>query len=107
MCTDQDDAMRDLHGLLRIQIRSYNRRLGTRRVACTLVDLSPPPQVSAVVPLLRFFNRRVVFYCHYPDKLLCVERGSAAKRMYRSVIDKVEEISLFFANEILVNSKYT
>ncbi len=64
-------------------------------------------QVSIVVPLFRFFNRKVLFYCHFPDKLLCVERKSFVKKLYRLVIDSVEELSLYFANLIVVNSLYT
>jgi alpha-1,3/alpha-1,6-mannosyltransferase len=60
-------------------------------------------QQSVCVPLLRFLTgTRVVFYCHFPDKLLSggwifgedkVERtkGSFLKRAYRWPIDKLEE----------------
>ena len=60
-------------------------------------------QQSVCVPLLRFLTgTRVVFYCHFPDKLLSggwvfgadkVERtqGSLLKRAYRWPIDKLEE----------------
>ncbi len=49
----------------------------------------------------------MIFYCHYPDKLLCVERKSILKKIYRFILDALEEISLLPANLILVNSKYT
>lgn len=66
-------------------------------------------QLSACVPLLRWgMSRRVVFYCHFPDKLLAngqvaaVEGVSAAprgrggtkdllKRMYRMPMNWLEE----------------
>lgn len=60
-------------------------------------------QLSTCVPLLRVFaHRRVVFYCHFPDKLLAhgefvgdVEavrkRGSIIKRLYRIPMDWLEE----------------
>jgi alpha-1,3/alpha-1,6-mannosyltransferase len=65
-------------------------------------------QQSVCVPLLRLFlGTRVVFYCHFPDKLLSggwevsvdkkgagtVQRGDTglAKRLYRWPIDKLEE----------------
>lgn len=60
-------------------------------------------QQSVCVPLLRLLTgTRVVFYCHFPDKLLSggwsfgadkVERtqGGLLKRMYRWPIDKLEE----------------
>lgn len=65
-------------------------------------------QQSVCVPFLRFFlGTRVVFYCHFPDKLLSggwevsvdakgagqVQRGKTGllKRVYRWPIDKLEE----------------
>lgn len=36
---------------------------------------------------------QVYFYCHFPDKLLCVDRRSLAKRFYRSVVDWLEEVT--------------
>lgn len=64
-------------------------------------------QVSVVLPILRFFGYRTIFYCHFPDKLLAGSRQNLLKIMYRFVIDLVEEISLIFANKIYVNSEYT
>jgi len=69
---------------------------------CIIVD-----QVSVCVPLLRLFRRKVLFYCHFPDKLLCVERRSIFKRFYRFFLDFFEEITLIPANLILVNSHFT
>jgi alpha-1,3/alpha-1,6-mannosyltransferase len=73
-------------------------------------------QQSVCVPILRLLTgTRVVFYCHFPDKLLSggwsfgadkVERtqGSLIKRAYRWPIDKLEEwttglLSLFHSAE--------
>jgi alpha-1,3/alpha-1,6-mannosyltransferase len=64
-------------------------------------------QVSAVLPILAFTNAKIVFYCHFPDKLLCVERGSALKSMYRRPIDYIEEYGMSRANVILANSRFT
>ena len=64
-------------------------------------------QVSACVPLFRLFRRKVLFYCHFPDKLLCVERRSFAKKIYRFFLDFIEEMTTYFANLILVNSLFT
>jgi len=64
-------------------------------------------QVSAVVPLFRLFGRRVLFYCHFPDKLLCVERKSIVKKVYRFFLDFIEEFTTYFSNLILVNSMFT
>lgn len=63
-------------------------------------------QVSVVLPFLRLFGYKTIFYCHYPDKLLSGKRGFF-KKIYRFVIDLVEEISLLFAQKIYVNSLFT
>lgn len=36
-------------------------------------------------------SSQVLFYCHYPDKLLCTERRSLLKRLYRAPLDWLEE----------------
>lgn len=62
-------------------------------------------QLSTCVPILRLLaGRRVVFYCHFPDKLLAngefnedvgkmKMRGSMLKRLYRMPMDWLEEIT--------------
>lgn len=63
-------------------------------------------QVSVVLPLLRLFGIKTIFYCHYPDKLLSGKRNFI-KKIYRFFIDLVEELSLLCAHKIYVNSLYT
>jgi len=63
--------------------------------------------VSAPIPLLRLFGFKVIFYCHFPDLLLCYERSSPMKKVYRLLIDSIEEITTGCANITLVNSKFT
>jgi alpha-1,3/alpha-1,6-mannosyltransferase len=63
--------------------------------------------VSFPIPLLRLRNRNVLFYCHYPDKLLSTERTSFIKRAYRVVLDFVEEVTTGCARAIVVNSNFT
>lgn len=83
-------------------------------------DLYFVDQLSACVPLLRWFTRtRVVFYCHFPDLLLSPGRGGFAsgvagnerrsflRQVYRLPIDKLEEWSTGMADRILVNSNFT
>jgi hypothetical protein len=36
---------------------------------------------------------QILFYCHFPDKLLCVDRSSLLKRCYRAPLDYIEEIT--------------
>ena len=51
-------------------------------------------------------NKKTIFYCHYPDKLL-TERKSLLKKLYRAPIDYLEEVTTRSSDVILVNSKYT
>jgi len=46
-------------------------------------------QVSVVLPLLKLFGFKTIFYCHYPDKLLS-GKTNIVKRIYRFFIDWVE-----------------
>ncbi|CAM9100504.1 unnamed protein product, partial [Scytosiphon promiscuus] len=62
--------------------------------------------VSAPVPLLRLAGP-VLFYCHFPDKLLCVRRGSFLKRAYRWPLDMLEEATTASASSVAVNSNFT
>ncbi|KAL4255858.1 Alpha-1,3/1,6-mannosyltransferase ALG2, partial [Pleurotus pulmonarius] len=75
-------------------------------------------QLSTCIPFLRTFGRTpVVFYCHFPDKLLAngefVEgkfaktKGGILKRLYRIPMDWVEELTTRQADIILANSKFT
>ncbi|KAI0314383.1 alpha-1,3-mannosyltransferase ALG2 [Amylostereum chailletii] len=74
-------------------------------------------QLSTCVPILRLLaRRRVLFYCHFPDKLLAngayvegkmTRRGSVLKRAYRYPMDWLEERTTGSADIILANSKFT
>ncbi|CAB4406746.1 unnamed protein product [Rhizophagus irregularis] len=63
-------------------------------------------QLSASVPLLRLTGAKVLFYCHFPDKLL-TQRESLIKKIYRYPVDLIEELTTDMANCIVVNSKFT
>ncbi|KAG6902655.1 hypothetical protein C0995_013344 [Termitomyces sp. Mi166 len=75
-------------------------------------------QLSTCIPFLRHLgNARVVFYCHFPDKLLAngafVEgekkrkQISLLKQIYRFPMDWLEETTTRQADIILANSKFT
>ena len=49
--------------------------------------------ISAPIPLLLLSFTPIIFYCHFPDKYLCVERNSYFKKVYRRLIDWIEEIT--------------
>jgi len=60
-----------------------------------------------VVPLLRLLTgTKIVFYCHFPDRLLTPARH-LLYRAYRAPIDRLEEIGLRTADRVLVNSRFT
>ena len=72
-------------------------------------------QLSTCVPLLRDFGHtRVVFYCHFPDKLLAdgayVEgkiqrKGGILKRIYRFPMDWLEELTTRMRHQHLYSNK--
>ena len=65
-------------------------------------------QLSASVPLLKLLqpNARVIFYCHFPDKLLA-KKGGLLKTLYRGPFDWVESWSTGCSDTIVVNSNFT
>jgi alpha-1,3/alpha-1,6-mannosyltransferase len=72
-------------------------------------DLVLCDQVSACIPFLKlnfWANFKIIFYCHFPDKLL-TKRESLMKTLYRKPLDLFEEWSTGLADTILVNSKFT
>ncbi|KAH9178945.1 glycosyltransferase family 4 protein [Lactarius sanguifluus] len=74
-------------------------------------------QLSTCIPALRLLaHKRVVFYCHFPDKLLAngefvegnmTKHGGLLKRAYRVPMDWLEEITIRNADIILANSSFT
>jgi len=71
------------------------------------VDVVVLDGISAPILLLRLFGFKVLFYCHFPDLLLCTDRRSWWKQLYRSCIDRLEEWSTGLSTAILVNSRFT
>jgi alpha-1,3/alpha-1,6-mannosyltransferase len=71
------------------------------------VDVVVLDGISAPIPLLRLFGFKVLFYCHFPDLLLCTDRRSWWKQLYRICIDRLEEWSTGLSTAILVNSRFT
>jgi alpha-1,3/alpha-1,6-mannosyltransferase len=68
-----------------------------------VLDVLPTP-----LPLLTLTDSGLLFYCHFPDKLLTrTAHPSAIKSLYRSVMDKLEEWSMQSADVCAVNSQFT
>ncbi|KAF2009996.1 glycosyltransferase family 4 protein [Aaosphaeria arxii CBS 175.79] len=93
--------LRQLH--LIVQIAWFSSELQELNPSAFFID-----QLSAGIPLLRilFPSVRVLFYCHFPDKLLAKE-GGTLKSLYRAPFDWVESWSTGCSDKIVVNSKFT
>mmetsp|Transcript_773 Transcript_773/g.2502 ORF Transcript_773/g.2502 Transcript_773/m.2502 type:complete len:426 (+) Transcript_773:109-1386(+) len=73
--------------------------------------------VSSPNAVFRLLGKPVVFYCHFPDKLLARSLNTSTentegaeplpRRLYRSTIDCFEEFCMKQAEVLLVNSKFT
>ncbi|CEG48614.1 alpha- [Plasmopara halstedii] len=71
------------------------------------VDVFVVDQVSISIPFLRALGKPVLFYGHFPDKLLCIRSNSPWKRLYRIVLDYLEGITTASADIIVVNSNFS
>ncbi|KAF2816189.1 mannosyltransferase [Mytilinidion resinicola] len=93
--------LRQLHLIL--QVALFSSELRTLRPTAFFVD-----QLSAGIPLLRFLlpDVRVIFYCHFPDKLLA-KKGGLLKTLYRGPFDWLESWSTGCSDAIVVNSNFT
>jgi len=50
----------------------------------------------------------ILFYCHFPDKLLLRNnRGGIFKKLYRKLLDAVEESTMGLSDTLVVNSRFT
>ena len=93
----------------RILGRCYALCASRRMVAVALraardgPDVVVVDQVATAVPVARAACAApVVFYCHYPDKLLCVNRQNPLTRLYRAPLDWGEETCTGLADVVLV-----
>ncbi|KAG7394355.1 Alpha-1,3-mannosyltransferase-like protein [Phytophthora boehmeriae] len=71
------------------------------------IDVFVVDQVSISIPFLRALGKPVLFYGHFPDKLLCIRSDSPWKKLYRMPLDYLEEITTACSDLIVVNSKFT
>ncbi|EGF83375.1 hypothetical protein BATDEDRAFT_8038 [Batrachochytrium dendrobatidis JAM81] len=63
-------------------------------------------QLSFSIPILKLTGAKILFYCHFPDKLL-TQRDSLIKRVYRIPFDIMEELTTKMADKVVVNSNFT
>lgn len=64
-------------------------------------------QVSVINPILKLMTRRLIFYCHFPDQLLVRKRDGSLRKMYRYVMDFLEEFGMRYCDYVFVNSIFT
>ncbi|KAG2070154.1 mannosyltransferase [Suillus decipiens] len=111
---------RSIRGMFHIMFAHARQLHLTMHLMCTSAhqyDVFFVDQLSTCIPFLRrFCGKRVVFYCHFPDKLLAngayeedrrVKNVSILKRIYRFPMDWLEEVTTIQADLILANSKFT
>jgi alpha-1,3/alpha-1,6-mannosyltransferase len=111
---------RSIKGKFHIMFAHARQLHLTMHLMCTSAhqyDVFFIDQLSTCIPFLRMFcGKRVVFYCHFPDKLLANgayvedQRGkniSILKYIYRFPMDWLEEVTTTQADLILANSKFT
>jgi alpha-1,3/alpha-1,6-mannosyltransferase len=93
--------LRQVHLLLHVVL--FSRELPKLEPSSFFVD-----QLSAGIPLLRLLqpHPRVLFYCHFPDKLLA-KKGGLLKALYRAPFDWLESWSTGCSDTIVVNSNFT
>ncbi len=64
--------------------------------------------VSHVAPLLRLVSRsKILFYCHYPDRLLALRDQGRLYQLYRLPLDWLEALGMRAAHRVVVNSRFT
>ena len=69
-------------------------------------DLIILDQIPFPLPFL-CLKYKTLFYCHHPDKVLCVNRNGILKKIYRFFMDLFEEIFLLIPyNLSLLYKKY-
>ncbi|CBX93744.1 similar to alpha-1,3-mannosyltransferase ALG2 [Plenodomus lingam JN3] len=93
--------LRQVHLLLQIGV--FSNELRQLAPSAFFVD-----QLSAGIPLLRLLQPRprILFYCHFPDKLLA-KQGGLVKSLYRAPFDWLESWSTGCSDTIVVNSNFT
>lgn len=71
-----------------------------------LYDVIIMDLLSFSIPILRWKCLKLLFYCHFPDKLLAA-RHSFLRKVYRIPFDWIEGFTMSMADKVLVNSYFT
>ena len=76
-----------------------------RTADVVVVDVLP---TSLPLLLTWMSSAGVLFYCHFPDKLLLRNnRGGIFKKLYRRFLDSIEEHTMGMSDTLVVNSNFT
>ncbi len=70
-------------------------------------DLVVVDQITLPIPILRLFKYKVLYYCHFPEAMLNDNKVTPVIRVYRFVMDIIEQFCLYFATVICFNSNFT
>jgi len=80
--------------------------LAAMRARSEPCDLFFVDSVAHCIPLLKQACVPVLFYCHYPDRLLAPP-GGRMRSAYRRPIDALEARGIALADRVVVNSRFT
>lgn len=70
-------------------------------------DLVIVDQITFPIPFLRLCNKKVLYYCHFPEKLLNDNKPNPLVKIYRFLFDNLEAGCIFFSSAIFYNSDFT
>jgi alpha-1,3/alpha-1,6-mannosyltransferase len=90
---------------LRMLYLTYQVTRHHRHADVVVVDVLP---TSLPLLLSLFPSAGIMFYCHFPDKLLLrSNNGGRLKQLYRKCLDALEESTMGMADTLVVNSNFT
>lgn len=106
-----DFLPRHLFGMFHLffaTLRSFYLAIWLFFMAPNNFDVILSDQISFSIPVLRKCADKVVFYCHFPDKLLAPKgKRNWLRLLYRYYFDRYEEATIRVADKVLVNSEFT
>ena len=108
MATALMSAVRVVYLTYKVVSNNSNDANQQQRADVVVVDVLP----TSLPLLLNFLpGAGILFYCHFPDKLLLRNNngtgGGFLKRWYRRLLDAIEEYTMDFSDTLVVNSRFT
>ena len=97
--------------VIRIKRLGFKKLKDVEPISVVVVD-----QIAYTIPLIRLFtNYKIVYYCHFPEKLLddnaknqkIPKLKKIVGKIYRYIFDVLESFALRWTHCILYNSKFT